>query len=29
LSKISTLRIMVLRSNKLHGSIGCPNNTGD
>ncbi|GAU40709.1 hypothetical protein TSUD_263590 [Trifolium subterraneum] len=29
LSKISTLRIMALRSNKFHGSIGCPNNTGD
>ncbi|CAJ2655920.1 unnamed protein product [Trifolium pratense] len=29
LSKISTLRIMVLRSNMFHGSIGCPNNTGD
>ncbi|CAJ2655923.1 unnamed protein product [Trifolium pratense] len=29
LSKISTLRIMVLRSNMLHGSIGCPNSTTD
>jgi len=29
LSKIPTLRIMILRSNKLHGSIGCPNNTRD
>ncbi|RHN58875.1 putative leucine-rich repeat domain, L domain-containing protein [Medicago truncatula] len=29
LSKIPTLRIMVLRSNKFHGFIGCPNSTGD
>jgi len=29
LRNISTIRIMVLRSNKLHGSIGCPHNTGD
>lgn len=29
MSSISTLRIMVLRSNKLHGSIGCPNSNGD
>ncbi|GAU40708.1 hypothetical protein TSUD_263580 [Trifolium subterraneum] len=29
LSNISTLRIMIFRSNKLHGSIGCPHNNGD
>ncbi|XP_027907242.1 receptor-like protein 7 [Vigna unguiculata] len=29
LSKISTLRIMDLRLNKLHGSVGCPKNSGD
>jgi len=29
LKNISTIRIMVLRFNKLHGTIGCPHSTGD
>ncbi|KAJ1389289.1 Leucine-rich repeat [Sesbania bispinosa] len=29
LKNISSLRVMILRSNKLHGHVGCPNNTGN